>query len=151
MFFTRFHEKKGYFFMFLVPPKPTPRPTPRWTDLFYHEQQQRYFHSQKRFNIAHAGRRGGKTDIAKRKLINRAYLFPLDDGRFVMGTPSLNLACCKSRGFFLNPLFSFIFLRKSRSLFKPVIYRDGKRILCVVSIFCSRAYSFLTFFVGWPL
>lgn len=70
--------------MILVPPKPTLR----WTDLFYHEEQQRYFHSRKRFNIAHAGRRGGKTDIAKRKLINRAYLFPLDDGRFVFGGPT---------------------------------------------------------------
>ncbi len=33
--------------MILVPPKPTPR----WTDLFFHAEQQ-YLHSLKRFNIA---------------------------------------------------------------------------------------------------
>ncbi|KKL11008.1 hypothetical protein LCGC14_2550110, partial [marine sediment metagenome] len=42
--------------------------TPRWTKLIYHAEQQRYLKSKKRFNIAHAGRRGGKTEIAKRRL-----------------------------------------------------------------------------------
>lgn len=62
--------------------------TPRWTKLIYHAEQQRYLKSKKRFNIAHAGRRGGKTEIAKRRLIKRAINFELPQGRFVFGAPT---------------------------------------------------------------
>lgn len=62
--------------------------TPRWTKLKYHAEQQRYYFSKKRFNIAHAGRRGGKTELAKRRLIKKALKFLLPQGRFVFGAPT---------------------------------------------------------------
>ena len=62
--------------------------TPRWTNLKFHPEQQRYLKSKKRFNISHAGRRGGKTEIAKRRLIKRALNFELPQGRFVLAAPT---------------------------------------------------------------
>jgi len=62
--------------------------TPRWTPLQTHAEQQRYANSKKRFNIAHAGRRGGKTEIAKRRLILKAFDFEKAQGRFVLGAPT---------------------------------------------------------------
>jgi len=62
--------------------------TPRWTKLRPHRKQQQYYHSLARFNIAHAGRRGGKTELAKRKLIKKALKFKLPQGRFVFGAPT---------------------------------------------------------------
>ena len=67
---------------------PTPVLTPRWTHLKEHAEQQRYFRSLRRFNIAHAGRRGGKTELAKRKLILKALEFEKPQGRFVFGAPT---------------------------------------------------------------
>lgn len=43
--------------------------TPRWTPLRHHDVQQRYLHSQARFNVVPAGRRSGKTEIAKRRMV----------------------------------------------------------------------------------
>ncbi len=63
-------------------------PTERWTKLHYHAEQLRYYASLVRFNIAHAGRRGGKTEIAKRRLLKRAFRFKLHQGRFVFGAPT---------------------------------------------------------------
>lgn len=62
--------------------------TPRWTKLKRHPIQQLYWLSRTRFNIAHAGRRGGKTEIAKRRLIVRALNFDRPQGRFVFGAPT---------------------------------------------------------------
>jgi len=62
--------------------------TPRWTELHYHEKQQKYFTSEKRFNIVHSGRRGGKTELAKRRLILKAMDFEKPQGRFVLGAPT---------------------------------------------------------------
>lgn len=62
--------------------------TPRWTILIPHKEQQRFYHSPARFNIAHAGRRGGKTELSKRKLIKRAIRCTLGDGRYVFGAPT---------------------------------------------------------------
>ncbi len=62
--------------------------TPRWTALNYHEVQQRYYSSKARFNIAHAGRRAGKTELAKRKLVKKALAFTKPNGRFVFGAPT---------------------------------------------------------------
>jgi hypothetical protein len=62
--------------------------TERWTPLKPHGEQQRYLNSRRRFNIAHAGRRGGKTEIAKRRGIKRALNFQLPQGRFVFGAPT---------------------------------------------------------------
>jgi len=63
-------------------------PTPRWTNLKPHAEQQRYMRSTKRFNIAHAGRRGGKTELAKRRFLIKAFEFELPSGRFVFGAPT---------------------------------------------------------------
>jgi len=41
----------------------------RWTPLRKHGEQQRWIGSQKRFNVVPAGRRSGKTEIAKRKIV----------------------------------------------------------------------------------
>lgn len=62
--------------------------TSRWITLKPHPTQQAYFNSLKRFNIAHAGRRGGKTEIAKRRIVLRAIDFELPNGRFVCGAPT---------------------------------------------------------------
>lgn len=62
--------------------------TERWTALKPHEEQQNYWSSRKRFNIAHAGRRGGKTEIAKRRAIYKALNFDKPQGRFVLGAPT---------------------------------------------------------------
>jgi len=62
--------------------------TPRWTPLEYHAEQQRLVNSPCRFRIAHAGRRGGKTELAKRFLINKALNFEFPQGRMVFGAPT---------------------------------------------------------------
>lgn len=48
--------------------------TSRWTDLRRIEEQLRYVNSPHRFNVVPAGRRSGKTELAKRKLVMRALL-----------------------------------------------------------------------------
>ena len=62
--------------------------TPRWTALVPHKEQVRFYSSPARFNIAHAGRRGGKTEISKRRLIKRALRCTRGDGRYVFGAPT---------------------------------------------------------------
>lgn len=57
---------------------PFPALTARWTPLRYHPIQAAYWNSPHRFNVVPAGRRSGKTETAKRKLIKRA----LRGGRF---------------------------------------------------------------------
>jgi hypothetical protein len=59
-------------------PPPFPSLTPRWTPLRYHPVQAAYWNSPHRFNVVPAGRRSGKTETAKRKLIKKA----LRGGRF---------------------------------------------------------------------
>lgn len=48
------------------------RPTSRWTLMRPHAEQARYFNSKARFNVVPAGRRSGKTEIAKRRLVRTA-------------------------------------------------------------------------------
>ncbi len=62
--------------------------TPRWTKLHYHRVQQSYFKSESRFCICHAGRRAGKTELAKRRIVLRAMDFELPNGRFVCSAPT---------------------------------------------------------------
>lgn len=47
-------------------------PTARWTELRTHNVQQSYWNSPHRFNVVPAGRRSGKTELAKRKLVRRS-------------------------------------------------------------------------------
>lgn len=51
---------------------PFPQLTRRWTSLRPHEVQALYWKSEARFIVCPAGRRSGKTEIAKRKLLRKA-------------------------------------------------------------------------------
>jgi len=62
----------------------------RWYSLRYHSEQSRLFRSKSRFRVVPPGRRSGKTEIAKRHLIDCAIDFlDYDDGRFVFGAPTI--------------------------------------------------------------
>lgn len=63
--------------------------TPRWEPLKPHLVQHAYWNSPHRFNLVSAGRRSGKTELAKRKLVKRALRgteFP--DPRFFAAAPT---------------------------------------------------------------
>ncbi len=63
--------------------------TTRWTPLRYHPEQRRLWESKTRFNSIAAGRRSGKTELAKRKLVWSAFegtAFP--DARYFAGAPT---------------------------------------------------------------
>ncbi len=63
--------------------------TRRWTPLRYHPVQQAYWSSPHRFNTIPAGRRSGKTELAKRKLVKRALAgTKFDPPRFFAGAPT---------------------------------------------------------------
>jgi hypothetical protein len=63
--------------------------TSRWTDLKYHAKQYALWNSKKRFHVNPAGRRSGKTELAKRKVIKRAMIgTSFDDPRFFAGAPT---------------------------------------------------------------
>lgn len=62
--------------------------TSRWTQLEYHSVQQKYWKSGTRFNVCHAGRRSGKTELAKRKIVRKALCCTRPRGRFVCGAPT---------------------------------------------------------------
>ena len=47
--------------------------------LRYHAQQDGYYNSEKRFNVVPAGRRSGKTEIAKRKVVRELFSAYLGD------------------------------------------------------------------------
>jgi hypothetical protein len=78
-----------------------PMLTSRWLPLNYHPIQQQWWNSPARFEVVPAGRRSGKTEISKRKLIDRAisYFFsdrlPLvkfEDPRFFAAAPTRDQA-----------------------------------------------------------
>lgn len=71
--------------------------TNRWTPLRYHEGQNAYMTSHARFNVLPCGRRSGKTERAKRKLIIRALqaikaiqdgTWPWHNARFFAAAPT---------------------------------------------------------------
>lgn len=63
--------------------------TPRWKELREHETQHALWMSAKRFNVNPAGRRSGKTEIAKRKLVKRAIReTQWEDARFFAAAPT---------------------------------------------------------------
>lgn len=62
----------------------------RWYALEYHEKQAALFRTHARFVVVPAGRRSGKTEIAKRYLIDQAIAFDaFDDGRFIFAAPTI--------------------------------------------------------------
>ncbi len=67
--------------------------TDRWTPLRWHGEQQRYWGSPHRFNTLPAGRRSGKTELAKRKLVLRALRgTAFDRPRFFAAAPTRDQA-----------------------------------------------------------
>jgi len=63
--------------------------TPRWTALRPHPVQKQFMMSTARFNVVPAGRRSGKTEIAKRRLIRRAMRgTKFDNPRFFCAAPT---------------------------------------------------------------
>lgn len=77
-------------------PAPTPaiRPlTARWTQLRYHEEQQRLWHSKARFRVVPAGRRSGKTELLKRFIVKQALsASEWPDPWYVCAAPTLQQA-----------------------------------------------------------
>lgn len=67
--------------------------TPRWTKLRPHPTQIEYYTSQHRFNVTPSGRRSGKTELAKRKLVRRALKGSVfDRPRYFAGAPTRDQA-----------------------------------------------------------
>ena len=73
--------------------------TARWTELRRINEQLRYVNSPHRFNVVPAGRRSGKTELAKRKLVMRALLpkgYPggsiFDDPHYFCAAPTRDQA-----------------------------------------------------------
>ena len=74
--------------------------TYRWTRLRYHETQSAYWTSGCRHNVMHAGRRSGKTELLKRKIVLSAlcahrrdlpqFYRPFDDPRFFIAAPTVD-------------------------------------------------------------
>lgn len=65
----------------------------RWSLLRHHDLQQAYFHSPHRFNVVPAGRRSGKSELAKRKVVKAAMLgSKFDDARFFAAAPTYGQA-----------------------------------------------------------
>lgn len=63
--------------------------TPRWTKLNYHAIQNQLWWCDSRFIVVPAGRRSGKTELAKRKLVMNAITFhAATDGRFLFSAPT---------------------------------------------------------------
>lgn len=56
----------------MTSPAIAPALHPRWTTLRPHFMQRQFWQSGHRFNVVPAGRRSGKTEIAKRRLVKRA-------------------------------------------------------------------------------
>jgi len=67
--------------------------TDRWTTLRQHSEQNRFWYSDARFQVVPAGRRSGKTEIAKRKIIVRALKAALSlPPNYFMGAPTRDQA-----------------------------------------------------------
>lgn len=66
--------------------------TKRWTPLRHHAEQQRFWESVARFQVVPAGRRSGKTEIGKRKIIKRGLMARGLNPNFFMGAPTRDQA-----------------------------------------------------------
>lgn len=65
----------------------------RWYPLRPHAGQQNFFFSKHRFNVVPAGRRSGKTEVGKRRLVRRAISeTQFTDAWFIAGAPTYNQA-----------------------------------------------------------
>ena len=66
--------------------------TERWTTLLPHEEQRRLWDSDARFCVVPAGRRSGKTELAKRMLVREALSATWADAWFVAAAPTRDQA-----------------------------------------------------------
>lgn len=66
--------------------------TARWTPLDYHPVQARLWRSRARFRVVPAGRRSGKTELAKRFTVIEAMKCTRISGRFVVAAPTRDQA-----------------------------------------------------------
>jgi len=65
----------------------------RWTKMYLNRKQRRYYQSKARFNVVPPGRRSGKTELAKRRLIKRALRQRrYDDARYAACAPTRDQA-----------------------------------------------------------
>ena len=65
----------------------------RWTELRGHQQQWSLTHHPARFKVVPAGRRSGKTELAKRHLVESLPIpKPWDDPRYFFGAPTRDQA-----------------------------------------------------------
>ena len=63
--------------------------TSRWHNLRFHSKQQSFLNSSRRFIVVPSGRRSGKTEIAKRRLVRKAISNNKHDGaRFIAAAPT---------------------------------------------------------------
>lgn len=64
----------------------------RWTPLKPHPEQARLWQSSARFRVVPAGRRSGKTELAKRELVRKALTCTQLNGRYVAAAPTFTQA-----------------------------------------------------------
>lgn len=67
-------------------------PTRRWTPLKHHPEQWRLWTSQARFRVVPAGRRSGKTEIAKRWVVQRACNVAVQGRKYAFAAPTRDQA-----------------------------------------------------------
>lgn len=66
--------------------------TPRWRPLRPHKKQIEYYQSLLRFNVNASGRRSGKTEIAKRRMFEKAWTATIPDWFGVFAAPTRDQA-----------------------------------------------------------
>lgn len=111
----------------------------RWYKLRYHEAQQQYWTSSSRFNVVPAGRRSGKTELAKRKTVRISFSTPSSGGsqypdpRYFLGAPTRDQA----KRIFWNDLKLFVppkFRSKKPSESDLILYTNAGAEIHVVGM-----------------
>jgi hypothetical protein len=104
-------------------------PTPRWTPLMYHPEQQRLWDSRARFRVTTAGRRSGKTELCKRRIALRAMTeHDVDGARFFATAPTL----AQAKEIFWRDLQALVperFVRKTMHTELSIELVNGARIM----------------------
>ena len=111
---------------FETPADQRPKLGKRWTPLRYHKIQQDFRVSKKRFNISPAGRRSGKTEIAKRRLVKKA-LMGIDRFRYIACAPTRDQA----KRIFWDDLKALVpqrFVSKKSEVALTIILVNGAKI-----------------------
>lgn len=100
-----------------------------WKPLRHHAEQQRYIASRKRFKVTNAGRRSGKTDLAKREGVMEGIEFDAAPrGKFIFGAPTRDQA----KRIYWEDLLSAI----PRKLVRKVMHTDLEITICTSTRFC---------------